>query len=46
MEGDYHRPGDQLSRGIELGGAADDVEFLVGLARWFGDARRVPFAAK
>ena len=46
MEGDYHRPGDQLSRGIELGGAADDVEFLVGLARWFGDARRVPFGAK
>ncbi|MEQ1496451.1 MAG: M28 family peptidase [Novosphingobium sp.] len=46
MEGDYHRPGDQLSRGLELGGAADDVEFLVGLVRWFGDARRVPLAAK
>ncbi|HEX4848470.1 MAG TPA: M28 family peptidase [Novosphingobium sp.] len=46
MEGDYHRPGDQLSRGIELGGAADDVEFLLGLTRWFGDAKRVPFAVK
>lgn len=46
MDGDYHRPGDQLSRGIELGGAADDVDFLVILARWFGDARRVPFAAR
>jgi hypothetical protein len=46
MEGDYHRPGDQLSRGIELGGAADDVEFLVLLARWFGDAKKVPFAAR
>lgn len=46
MESDYHRPGDQLSRGIELGGAADDVEFLTGLVRWFGDAKRVPFAAK
>ncbi len=46
MEGDYHRPGDQISRGLELGGAADDVEFLVGLVRWFGDAKRVPFAVK
>jgi hypothetical protein len=46
MEGDYHRPGDQLSRGIELGGAADDVDFLVILARWFGDAKKVPFAAR
>ena len=46
MESDYHRPGDQLSRGLELGGAADDVEFLTGLVRWFGDAKRVPFAAK
>jgi Peptidase family M28 len=44
MDGDYHRPGDQLSRGIELGGAADDVEFLIALVRWFGDAKRVPFA--
>ena len=46
MDGDYHRPGDQLSRGIELGGAADDTEFLVILARWFGDAKKVPFAAR
>ena len=46
MEGDYHRPGDQLSRGIELGGAADDVDFLVILTRWFGDAKKVPFAAR
>jgi len=46
MEGDYHRPGDQLTRGIELGGAADDVEFLVGLARWFADPRRVPLRPK
>lgn len=46
LEGDYHRPGDQISRGIELGGAADDAEFLVILARWFGDAKRVPFAAR
>jgi hypothetical protein len=44
MDGDYHRPGDQVSRGLELGGAADDVEFLTALARWFADPRKVPFA--
>lgn len=44
MESDYHRPGDQISRGLELGGAADDVEFLTGLGRWFADPRKVPFA--
>lgn len=46
MEGDYHRPGDQVSRGLELGGAADDVEFHVGLVRWFADPRRVPERGK
>lgn len=44
MESDYHRPGDQISRGLELGGAADDVEFLTALGRWFADPRKVPFA--
>ena len=44
MDSDYHRPGDQLSRGIELGGAADDVEFLTALGRWFADPKKVPFA--
>lgn len=44
MDGDYHRPGDQVSRGLELGGAADDVEFLTALGRWFADPRKVPFA--
>lgn len=44
MEGDYHRPGDQVSRGLELGGAADDVEFLTAVTRWFADPRKVPFA--
>lgn len=46
FEGDYHRPGDQLSRGIELGGAAEDVAFHVALVRWFGDLKRVPVAPK
>lgn len=38
---DYHRPSDDLSRPIELGGAAEDVEFLTFLARWFADPRKV-----
>lgn len=42
MDGDYHRPSDVVKPGIELGGAADDVEFLVALVRWFGDTKRVP----
>lgn len=41
FEGPYHRPADNLSRTIELGGAAEDVAFHVALARWFGDVRRV-----
>ena len=39
---DYHRPSDVVKPGIELGGAADDVEFLAALARWFGDPKKVP----
>ncbi len=48
MNGDYHRPGDELKPYIELGGAADDVNFLVALTRWFADPRKVagPEAAK
>ena len=46
METDYHRPTDVIHPGIELGGAADDTLFLVQLARWFGDARKVPVATK
>jgi hypothetical protein len=46
FEGDYHRASDQLAgKGIELGGAADDVLFLVQLVRWFGDPKKVPVAA-
>ncbi len=43
---DYHRPGDRVKPGIELGGAAEDVSFLVALGRWFGDVRRVPITVK
>lgn len=39
---DYHRPTDVVSPGIELGGAAEDVAFLVQLGRWFADVKRVP----
>ena len=42
FEGNYHRPHDDLSQKIELGGAAEDVAFHVALARWFADTRRVP----
>lgn len=46
MDTDYHRPTDVVKPGIELGGAADDVNFLVALARWFADMKKVPAAAK
>ncbi len=42
FDSDYHRPSDDLKRRIELGGAAEDVDFHVALARWFADARKVP----
>ena len=42
MDTDYHRPTDVVKPALELGGAADDTVFLAALARWFGDARRVP----
>lgn len=46
FESDYHRPGDGVKPGIELGGAAEDVAFHVALGRWFADLRKVPAAAK
>lgn len=42
FDGNYHRPGDDLGQAIELGGAAEDVTFLVALGRWFGSVRNVP----
>jgi hypothetical protein len=42
FDSDYHRPGDRVKPGLELGGAAQDVAFYVALGRWFGDVRRVP----
>ena len=41
FDGDYHRPGDRVKPGLELGGAAEDVAFYVALGKWFADARRV-----
>ena len=46
FDGDYHRPSDDLSHKLELGGAADDVEFLTYLARWFADPKTVPAPEK
>jgi Zn-dependent M28 family amino/carboxypeptidase len=34
----YHRPSDDLSLDIEIGGAAQDVQFLIELGRWFADS--------
>lgn len=45
FEGDYHRPGDDLSHPLELGGAVEDVKMLAALGRWFADPRRVPLNA-
>lgn len=42
FEGDYHRPSDGMDKPLELGGAAEDVTFLVALGRWFADPRRAP----
>jgi hypothetical protein len=33
----YHRPGDDLTLELELGGAAQDVALHVALARWFAN---------
>lgn len=44
FDGPYHRPSDDLSRPIELGGAADDVKLLSALGRCFADPLRVPGA--
>ncbi|MEP7221231.1 MAG: M28 family peptidase [Novosphingobium sp.] len=46
FETDYHRPSDVAKPSIELGGAAEDVAFLVALGRWFADPKRVPFRAR
>lgn len=42
FDSDYHRPGDRVKAGLELGGAAQDVAFYVALGKWFADTRRMP----
>lgn len=46
FDGDYHRPSDDLSHPLQLGGAADDVRMLTALTRWFGDPRKVALKTK
>jgi hypothetical protein len=46
FDGHYHRPSDGIDKPIELGGAAEDVQFHVALGRYFADARKVPSPAK
>ena len=43
---DYHRPTDVPKSSIELGGAADDVSFLITLGRAFADPRKYPLKSK
>lgn len=38
----YHKPGDEFSEHLELGGAVDDVNMLVALTQEFADPRRWP----
>ncbi|WP_232494016.1 M28 family peptidase [Novosphingobium kaempferiae] len=45
FDGDYHRPSDDLSHPLQLGGATDDVKMLTALGRWFADTRKVPVGA-
>jgi Zn-dependent M28 family amino/carboxypeptidase len=38
----YHQPDDDIASGIELGGAAEDVDLHVALGRLFADSARFP----
>lgn len=42
LGGDYHTPADQLSDAIPLGGAADDADLHLALARHFASLRSWP----
>jgi hypothetical protein len=40
LGGPYHKPGDDLDRPIELGGAAEDTELMIALGRKLADPKR------
>lgn len=42
LAGDYHGPGDQPGKPYPLGGAAEDADLHVALARAFGSVKRWP----
>ena len=42
----YHGPGDDVSSGLELGGAAEDAELHIGLGRALADPTRFPRPAR
>lgn len=46
LGGDYHGPKDDLSRGIELGGAVEDGAFYIALGRLLADPARFPGPAR
>jgi hypothetical protein len=43
---DYHRPGDNFSDKVPLGGAAEDADLHVALGRAFADVKRWPGTAE
>jgi hypothetical protein len=46
LSGPYHKPDDDLSRPIELGGAAEDTELTVALVRKLADPAQYPAGAR
>ncbi|PTQ10151.1 peptidase M28 [Sphingomonas oleivorans] len=46
LAGDYHGPGDEAGKGIELGGAAEDGAFFVMLGRLLADPERFPTVSR
>jgi Zn-dependent M28 family amino/carboxypeptidase len=46
LSGAYHKPEDDLSRAIELGGAAEDSDLLIALGRKLADPKRYRPAAR
>ena len=42
LDEDYHRPSDDPTREIELGGAVEDINFHIALAKWFGNRDSFP----
>jgi hypothetical protein len=42
MSGDYHGPEDELRKGTELGGAAEDADLHIALGKFFASTKKYP----